>query len=136
MRTIKCMIIDDDQEDRELFEIALERLKIPYTLMEAANGIIGREMLESGLIQLPDYIFLDLNMPLLNGKEFLSLARQTPLLQDIPIIIYSTSSYYKDIETTQNLGATHFVSKMPNLERLAMVLSNIFQKKELPYYLN
>ena len=134
MQNISCLVIDDDQDDREFFEIALESLNIPYLFTGAENGIAALEILKSD-IQLFDYIFLDLNMPLLNGKEFLEEVKNIPGTENIPIIIYSTSSYYKDIEETENLGATYFISKTTDLDKLASMLSDIFQKKELPFLL-
>jgi CheY-like chemotaxis protein len=135
MQNVSCLIIDDDQDDREFFEIALGSLNIPYLLTEAENGIVALEILKSNLHRLFDYIFLDLNMPLLNGKEFLEEVKKMPGTGNIPIIIYSTSSFYKDVEETQVLGATYFISKTTDLDKLASILLDIFQRKEMPFLL-
>src|SRR5688500_16940478 len=110
MNKINCVVIDDDPDDREIFEIALEESDSPFTLTAIGSGLKALEMLSAGNT-IPDYIFLDLNMPLLSGKDCLREIRNIDGLKKVPVVIFSTSSYSKDIEETKMLGANHFLSK-------------------------
>jgi len=82
-------------------------------------------ILKSGEIALPDIIFLDLNMPRLNGKQCLEELKKTAHLCHIPVIIYTTSSEKRDIEETSKLGAAHFLTKPNKFEELCKALSYV-----------
>ena len=77
------------------------------------------------MVPLPDAIFLDLNMPQLNGKQCLAELKQTPSLRHIPIIIYSTTSNKKEIQDTLDMGASHFMIKKSSSKDLREELSLI-----------
>lgn len=127
------MLIDDDEDDRDIFNLALENAG-DYSCVTAENGIEALKMLtEQGIS--PDYIFIDLNMPFLPGKECLAQIKQNESLANIPAIMYTTSSYEKDAEESRQLGAAHFLVKPASLNSLTAILSKIFSKAELPYYL-
>jgi len=102
-RNIKYFIVDDDADDREFFQIALDIAGFPYNLTAVESAVKALEILPE-LKDLPDYIFLDLNMPLVSGKEFLKILRESSAFSHVPVIIFSTSSYNKDIEETKVLG--------------------------------
>jgi CheY-like chemotaxis protein len=131
---IHCLIIDDDEDDRDFFDIALGDCGHPYEFTSASSGTHALQLLPHMVS--PDYIFLDLNMPLISGKECLEQLRQMETLKHIPVIIYSTSSYYKDIEETKALGATYFLTKTADIDRLSQTLSQLFNKYELPFVLS
>ena len=134
MNKVNCLIIDDDADDRDIFEIALGESDSQFSLTALDSGQKALEMLSTGN-NVPDYIFLDLNMPLLSGKECLSEIRNINGLDKVPVVIYSTSSYSKDIEDTKMLGANHFLTKTPDIRRLSEILKEIFSGRELPYEL-
>lgn len=73
----------------------------------------------------PDYIFLDLNMPLMTGKECLQQIRKLPRLSDVPVIIYSTSASQRDIQDSMELGASTFITKPPQIAVLADKLAEV-----------
>lgn len=135
MQDINCFVIDDDADDREFFEIALESSNLPYKLTTAENGVKALEMLSSRE-DMPDFIFLDLNMPLLSGKECLAAIREMDKLENTPVIIFSTSSYHVDIDETKELGATYFLSKTADIDKLSVILGKVLSGKELPYVLS
>lgn len=76
----------------------------------ALNGQEAMNMLTSGEV-LPDLIFLDLNMPLMNGKQFLAACRQVDKCRHIPVIVLSTTSDKSSIEETFRLGAKDYITK-------------------------
>ncbi len=136
MQEVSCLLIDDDADDREIFGIALEDVDKACKCITAVNGIDAFEKLNDDKTFIPDFIFLDLNMPLMGGKEFLREIKKTPCLSHVPVIIYTTSSYQKDIEETKLLGAAHFLVKPSNINRLTQILSGLFQKQLLSFSLN
>lgn len=106
-------IVDDDVDDQELFVEAVSEVDSSIACISVSNGEEALDVLKNRKIELPDMIFLDLNMPRLNGKQCLAQLKREKHLRDIPVVIYSTSSERKDIEETARLGAAHFLTK-PN----------------------
>jgi DNA-binding NarL/FixJ family response regulator len=72
----------------------------------------------------------------MNGKQLLAELKSSKKLQHIPAIIYTTSSHPKDIEETKALGAAHFLVKPSSIDRLTKLLTKIFNKQPLPFFLN
>ncbi len=105
------LLIDDDADDRELFREALQQVAPMVQCMEADDGDVAMYLLNQPDSVLPDVIFLDLNMPRMNGKQCLNELKQSNVLAHIPVIIYTTSKRGADIEETKNLGAVHFITK-------------------------
>src|SRR5687768_14961993 len=99
------LLVDDDPDDTLLFKEVLHEVNSSVGFASAANGKAALSLLRSGTIPLPQIIFLDLNMPLMNGKECLMEIKQDPELMHIPVIIYTTSSQSRDIEETMMGGA-------------------------------
>lgn len=105
------LIIDDDEDDRLLFYDAVSQVDLSITCIHASNGIEGVELLRCGNRLLPDFIFLDLNLPRLNGFQCLVEIKKDPNLLKVPVIIYSTSKRVEDIVETKKLGAAYFLTK-------------------------
>jgi len=122
---IHCILIDDDQDDIEIFKLAIAQTGLKIKFQSARDGVRGLELLNS-LTSSPDFIFLDLNMPNLDGKQTLVEIRKQKKFTDTPVIIYSTSSYINDIRETSRLGATGFVTKPNNIDSLVEILTSIF----------
>ncbi|TWF44143.1 CheY-like chemotaxis protein [Chitinophaga polysaccharea] len=121
------LLIDDDIDDRMIFGEVLKELAPDINYHEAING-------EDALTKLgrdftPDLIFLDLNMPRINGKQFLAEIRQIDHLKHIPVIIYTTSSHDSDKKETRQLGASYFLTKPNSLHELTHTLSRILQQQ-------
>jgi CheY-like chemotaxis protein len=104
------MLIDDDEDDREIFLTVIKENAASVVCNVAENGREALDKLTHEFIK-PDLIFLDLNMPRMNGKEFLLEIKKFDGLRDIPVIILSTSSDKETIAETRKLGAQHFISK-------------------------
>lgn len=121
-------LVDDDPEDLDLFSIALKEIDASIRCIVARDGNEAIDAL-SELVVLPDYIFLDINMPLINGKDVLKKIKTDPALRDIPVIMYSTSSDPSDIKESARLGATDYFIKPYNFKRLVEGLKTILYKK-------
>jgi CheY-like chemotaxis protein len=121
-----CLLVDDDEDDTEIFCMALREADPAIDFRTAGNGLDALRMLrEPGFV--PDYIFLDLNMPLMSGKECLEEIRKDVHLRDVPVIIYTTSASQKDIQDTMELGASSFITKPPRISVLAEKLAEVLQ---------
>ena len=122
---ITCLLVDDDEDDKEIFFLALRDVNPSIKCHVASDGLEALSMLDDPSA-VPDYIFLDLNMPLMSGKECLVEIKKRPHLKHIPVIIFSTSASQKDIQDSLELGAASFITKPPLIasltERLLAVL--------------
>ena len=104
------MLIDDDEDDRDIFLSVLLEIAPEVECLIGTNGHDGLARLRS-FSRLPQLIFLDLNMPLMDGKQFLVEIKKTDLLKNIPVVILSTSSDRDTIAQTRALGAIDFITK-------------------------
>jgi CheY-like chemotaxis protein len=112
------MIIDDDRDDRFFFALAIKEINNLNKCFEAEQGVDALEQLKNAK-QLPDFIFLDINMPKMDGWECLKELKKNESLKYIPVIMYSTSSREEDINKAYKLGAVHFLTKPFNITTLA-----------------
>jgi len=118
------LLIDDDTDDRELFTEALAAVDPIITCNQAIDGEEAFQKLQKGIEQ-PDIIFLDINLPVMNGWQFLRKLKNADRLKDIPVIMYSTSSDQNDKETANILGASCFLTKPHSYKDLKGVLEVI-----------
>jgi CheY-like chemotaxis protein len=121
-------IVDDDIDDQELFIEAVNEIDNSIHCISSSDCEEALGLLRSGNISLPDMIFLDLNMPRLNGKQCLIELKKEANLRHIPVIIYSTSSEKRDIEETSKLGAAHFLTKPNRFDELCKALTYVVSK--------
>jgi CheY-like chemotaxis protein len=128
---MNCLFVDDDIDDQEIFSFAVRGLNKPVSLVTAGDGLEALEILKADKTFIPDCIFLDLNMPRMNGKECLPELRKLPWLKEVPIIIYTTSSEEKDKLETRRLGASDFMTKESSIEGLKTALDRIFHKHKI-----
>lgn len=105
------LLVDDDADDRELFLIALDRLgEEGLTCQTANDGPEALRKLSDGEVS-PDLIFLDLNMPLMNGHQVLQHLKTKDETRNIPVVILSTATDAHSIAQARQLGASCFFSK-------------------------
>ncbi len=123
-RTIRIFVVDDDLDDTEIFQEVLSFIDPTIQCSTAENGRDALEKL-SRVTFIPDLIFLDLNMPRMDGKECLRKLKENLILRNIPVIIYTTSSQSKDIEETMGAGAIKFITKPLNVNDLEKILRPI-----------
>ncbi|MBA3664495.1 MAG: response regulator [Bacteroidetes bacterium] len=114
------LLVDDDDDDRDLFERAVK--SIEGGVYYGVAG--GPKMLEylSGSQQLPDVIFLDVNMPEMSGWECLEILKSNKRYKNIPVLMYSTSSHSKDIKKAEALGAMTFCVKPDDYAELRKLI--------------
>jgi CheY-like chemotaxis protein len=125
------ILVDDDEDDRELFSDALKASGLDITLLLLNSGAELISQLSRMEDQYPDLIFLDLNMPGKNGLGCLSEIRAKDKFSNIPVIIYSTSSYHREIEKSFAAGANLYVPKPDSFSDLVLMLNGIFSLEHL-----
>ena len=124
------LIIDDDTEDRELFLEAVGKIDPSIKCYSAKDGREAIHVMTNELIVLPDYIFLDINMPVMNGRECLIEIKKNSKLKTIPVIMYSTTSDTNEIKGFYSLGAYDFLIKPANFSKLMDALASIIVVKK------
>ena len=119
-----CLLVEDDREDQEFFLDALHTVSSSTGCYAVGNG-------EEALLTLlqkgcePDYIFTDLNMPRMDGIEFLRNLRAIERFRSIPVIVYSSDYSEEQIRKAQALGAIAFYSKT-GMDVLKEILKKYF----------
>lgn len=125
-------IADDDEDDRFLFVNALREIDESINCEFATDGYDALNTLK-GSAKLPDVLFLDLNMPKINGFECLRRLKNDIHLTKLPVVIFTTSQNPDDVEATHRLGANVFFSKPSNFnelkEKLERILNLNFQSE-------
>ena len=122
-----CFMVDDDTDDQEIFSIALEEIEQKVDCVFANDGVDALRKLREDHLFEPDYIFLDLNMPRMNGKQCLVEIKKIKRLSEIPIIIYSTSSEKSFINEVKQIGATAYFTKPSSISELARKLAEVLK---------
>lgn len=116
--------IDDDDEDQEIFLAAVNQLSQEINCHSITNATEALQKLTSKQLN-PDVIFLDLNMPVMNGQQFLIEIKKCDDLKNIPVIIFSTSSHTATIQLMKELGAYDFITKPAGYDQLVNLLKPI-----------
>ncbi|MGI4738924.1 MAG: response regulator [Janthinobacterium lividum] len=114
MRSV--LLIEDDVFDTMTAQKSFERFNVPHELHTAFNGEEALDMLlgrngATALSPLPEVILLDLNMPRMNGIEFLEVLRSTPQLEHLPVFVTTTSGMDMDRADAARLGVSGYILK-------------------------
>ena len=127
---INIAIAEDDKDDFLLLKEAIENVLPRFNIDHSKNG---KDFLQSVLTgPEPDLIFLDLNIPKKNGIECLIELRQQTKFQTTPVIIYSTSSDFNDIDRCYKNGCTLYLVKPTSYDHLVTQIRKIFFRLGLP----
>jgi len=125
---------DDDNDDREILFDAFHQIDPTIHCCGAENGLDALDFL-CKTKELPDYIFLDLNMPVMDGKRCLFKLKENAVYKHIPIIIYSTTIHQEEMRKLYMMGAASVIQKPRNLTQLRatlpMILNLIKNRREL-----
>lgn len=120
------LYIDDDLEDREIFREAISEIEPSYVCNVATDGSEGMQALENFVV-MPDYIFVDVNMPVMNGRQFLEQVKNIPGFRSIPVIMYSTTSYTQERNEYFRLGARDVLVKPNTFTEICDLLKSVIQ---------
>ena len=118
------LLADDDVDDCILFKEALEDLGLTSNLITVNNGVELMKLLTADTDNLPDVLFLDLNMPLKTGNECLVEIKRNKELKDLPVVVFSTSFDDRVVNTLYETGAHYYVRKPNEFSKLKQVIYN------------
>jgi CheY-like chemotaxis protein len=118
---------DDDADDCELVVEALEKIDPQINCVMANDGEQALRILNEK-DKLPDYIFLDVNMPVMNGKSCLIELKKDERLKEIPVVIYSTTQDRDEIKELYAMGATEYLQKPNTFSDLCISLKAVIVK--------
>ncbi len=124
LKPLEILLADDDADDRFFFNRVLKSLPLQTNLVTAEDGELLMIYLLENVKNLPDILFLDLNMPRKNGAECLSEIKQDKKLKHLPVIIYSTHMHEYDNDLFYNKGAHYYIRKTDMME-LAKTLHHV-----------
>ncbi len=127
VRNLKIAFVDNDQDDRWLFEEALEELSIKCTLKVFKTGKEFMNELNTSQ-EKPDIIFLDLNMPVKSGFDCLKEIQQNESFKDINIIVYASHINEEYINTTFDSGANLYIRKPSSFNDIKETLNEVLKK--------
>jgi CheY-like chemotaxis protein len=119
---LNCLLVDDDSEERDIFCMALEDMGENINCIHADNGMDALEKLRSQNF-IPDFIFIDMNMPRMNGNQCLEEIKKITYLEKVPVYMYSASAEPEIVAETKRLGAAGFIVKPGSVAELTKTLN-------------
>jgi len=126
---VKVLFIEDDMIESMKLQRAISKFQCKHTIVEAKNGEEALAILNSG--DLPDIIFLDLNMPRMSGIEFLSILKADDRLKYLPTIILTTSENRADLLKCFSIGIAGYVIKPLKYEDYESKIKKVFDYWEI-----
>ncbi|WP_346344053.1 response regulator [Magnetospirillum sulfuroxidans] len=124
------LLVEDSQVDAHLTRAALEENRFAVSMHHVTDGVEALaylrqqgETYQDG--PRPDLILLDLNMPRMNGREFLTAMKSDPNLSDIPVVILTPSDVEQDVVASYKLGAAGYVTKPVDLEQFIHAINQL-----------
>jgi CheY-like chemotaxis protein len=113
MKVVDILMVDDDSLDTMDIQRTLDKMKIMYKLQVAKNGEEAIRLLQDREQEtsLPDIVLIDINMPKMNGLEFLQVVRNTPSWKGLKCFILTTSEEKVDREVANKLGVSGYIVK-------------------------
>lgn len=122
------LLADDDEDDCDFFKEALDEISIKTELTMVHDGVQLMDYLKKNISNLPDVVFLDLNMPRKNGIECLTEIKENEKLKALPIIIFSTSLDSEIVDNLYKKGASFYIRKPGDFSKLKKVIENALNK--------
>lgn len=126
MNTLKynLLLADDDEDDRGFFKEALDELSFPVNLTTVNDGVELMDLLLNTTGNIPDILFLDLNMPRKSGFECLKEIKKIDKLKHLIIIVFSTSLDSNIVDLMYENGANYYIQKPGEFYKLKKVIEN------------
>ncbi len=123
------LLLEDEPADAHLVRVSLRDGKVHCRLHHVLDGREGLDFLHRRppheAAPRPDLILLDLNMPRMNGREFLVAVKADPAFNDIPIVVLTTSEVQRDVEASFKSGAAGYVTKPVDMEQFVAALGQV-----------
>jgi len=127
--SIEILLLEDEAADAYLVNIAFKENKILARLHHVVDGREGLSFLQKqgdySNAPRPDLILLDLNMPRMNGYEFLAAIKSDERFKSIPVVVLTTSDVESDVLSAYRLGAASYITKPTGIEQFMTVINKI-----------
>ena len=133
LNTTNIFLADDDEDDQFMFKEALREIEMPTKLVTAYDGDQLMAALSTLKGNLPDVLFLDLNMPRKNGFQCLHEIRRNENFSSMRAVIFSTSYEQKVIEQLFKIGADHYIKKPTEFNELRMLIERVLRIVQNPF---
>jgi CheY-like chemotaxis protein len=133
-KLVNILLVEDDEVDVMNVKRAFAKNNIKNELFVAGNGVEALEMLNSAIVPLPKIIILDINMPKMNGIEFLKIMRADDKFKNISVFVMTTSNEDSDKINAYNLNVAGYILKPLSFEKFlssVATLKNFWQLCEL-----
>ncbi len=118
----KIILVDDDEDDRDIFSDAFRNLKIQADLLLLKNGQQLLNYIDKIDHSVPTIVFLDLNMPIVSGIDCLKCLRDKITESNFFVTIYSTSASKTDVDNAFRHGANGYIKKPAGFQQLQEVI--------------
>jgi two-component system, chemotaxis family, response regulator Rcp1 len=128
MKSLSILLVEDSPSDVRLIQEALKQSPLALQITLARDGVEAMEYLrqsEVDVVNRPDIILLDLNLPRKNGREVLAEVKAAPHLKQIPILIMTSSKADEDVRQAYSLNANCYITKPENLQDYVDVVRSI-----------
>ncbi|MDD2761742.1 MAG: response regulator [Methylomonas sp.] len=129
IRPFEILLLEDEPADAHLVSIALKDARVHCRLHHQLDGRDGLDFLHRKPphenAPRPDLILLDLNMPRMNGHEFLNAIKAEPALCDIPVVVLTTSEVQRDVEASFKLGAAGYITKPVDIQQFSAAIAQL-----------
>ncbi|HEY8036112.1 MAG TPA: response regulator [Methylobacter sp.] len=126
---VEILLLEDEPSDAYLVKMALKEGKVLAHLHHVVDGREGLDFLNRAEkyadAPRPDLIFLDLNMPRMNGCEFLTAIKADECFKGIPVVVLTTSDVEKDVVSSYQLGATSYITKPIDMPQFIKAVQQI-----------
>src|SRR3989338_4801218 len=119
------LMVEDDQVDVMTVKRALKEIHVTNPLVNLENGEEALKYLRDSKSTKPCIILLDLNMPIMNGIEFLQVAKRDAQLKRIPVVVLTTSEEQQDKVNSFNLGVAGYMAKPVDYRQFVEVMRTI-----------
>lgn len=123
------LYVDDDADDRQIFVESVNAIDAHFTCATARDGLEALTYLDAN--ELPDVVFLDINMPLMDGKACLAEIRSNKRTSGLPVIIFTTSNDPGERGECEVLGANDFIRKPVSYPEMKNILASTFRSSKI-----
>jgi len=127
---MKILIVDDSGTLRRVLKMGIEKALAGYecVILEAENGQEGLDILKKHLDI--DYIFLDVNMPVMKGDEMLRIMRSIPEMKDIKVIMQTTEGIRSKVEELTRMGISGYILKPYTQEIILQLMQQLVARQK------
>lgn len=129
LKPFDILLLEDEPADAYLVRVALKEYKIYVKLHHVVDGRDGLDFLHRVGKYLdaprPRLILLDLNMPRMNGREFLTAIKADDQFKDIPVVVLTTSEVERDVLASYQLGAAGYITKPVDVAQFMAAMSHL-----------